>query len=160
MNMITRLFPFIGSAAGGAGAFVRVSARFAYLLPALLLAACAHQETRDLRLRQQVLGTWSQGDSAEVTFLPDGSFHSLAKSGTNDAKYDGTWDIRSGVLIISAKPANEQPAPGAPNAPSASDRPGPTRHMVVSVNARHLTVLSDDFLIPQSGAKTNVWKFE
>ena len=124
----------------------------------LLLSGCAHRDARDSSLREQITGTWTQGDSAEVTFLSDGKFSSRVQRAESVAQYDGKWDVRDGFLVISTTRESERYAPSATKVYSVSGRPNPTHERILHVDGAHLAILCDDLETAQSGPKTNLWE--
>lgn len=127
---------------------------FMSFLAGLLVTACAHRDAYDSMLRQQIVGTWSQGAFAETTFLPDGRFHSDVKRAAGDARIEGTWDVNRGSLVISTKHVSESYKPGATRMESVSGSAYPAFHKVLAVDGTHLEVLTED---PQKGSQTNLW---
>jgi hypothetical protein len=121
----------------------------------LLVAACAHRDAGDSKLRQQIVGTWSQSAVAEITFLSNGSFHSDVKWVDCDARIDGKWHVSSGELVVSSKHVTDTYKPWATNIYSVSGAPNPTFHKVLAVDGTHLTIVTDDL---QMGAQTNSWE--
>lgn len=73
---------------------------FIFVVISLLLTAC---ERRDTKLREQIIGTWTHGDSGVMTLDSNGSFQSrwtIALTNiTKEWKYDGAWNVKDGVLI-------------------------------------------------------------
>ncbi len=120
----------------------------------LLAASCAYR-SHDSILRQQIVGTWSQGPSAQTTLLADGRFHSDVKRIDVDSRIDGKWDVKGGALVISTKHVSNSYKPSATHMESVSGSPNPTLHKVLALDSTRLTVLTED---PQMGAKTNVWE--
>jgi hypothetical protein len=78
-----------------------------FILVSLLVAGCS----RDAKLREQIAGKWGKfGESSEMTFDLDGSFHFRASyvstngilsitNATLKWASDGTWDVKDGFLI-------------------------------------------------------------
>jgi len=126
-----------------------------FLFAGLLISSCARRDGRDSMLRQQIVGTWSQGLSAETTFLADGRFQSDLKRAASDVRIDGTWDVRGGALVFSTKHVTESYRPSATHIESVSGSPNPIFHKILAVDGTRLTVLTED---PQIGAKTNLWE--
>ncbi|HSY19988.1 MAG TPA: hypothetical protein VK815_16710 [Candidatus Acidoferrales bacterium] len=138
---------------GGIEHIVRYALVFVGL--SLLLTACAHSDTN---LREQLIGTWSHGDSAELTFNSDGSFKSSVKTDASDVKNNGTWQVRGGVLITEIKHTGVYYAPGTTNIFSQG---GPYRfhNTIIVLDRMHLAVASDDeWQHPYGGGTTNVWE--
>ncbi len=127
----------------------------AFLFAGLLGTACAHRDVRDPMFRQQIVGTWSQGDWAETCLLPNGSFHSDLKYADRNVRIDGTWEVKAGDLVILKKHLSESFKPGVTNIASGSGSPNRTFHKIIALDSACLTVLTED---PQTGVSTNSWE--
>jgi hypothetical protein len=62
--------------------FSFLSVRYAItsVLLVLLVVGCVHRDPRDANLHEQIVGSWSYGDSADLTFFPNGNFQSETKT--------------------------------------------------------------------------------
>jgi hypothetical protein len=121
----------------------------------LLLEACVHYDTK---LREHIIGTWSHSDSAEVTFVSDGSFQTKVKRVESEEKVDGKWKIRDGVLIMKDAHTYTRYLPAPTNIYSVVGRVD-YRGKILLIDDKHLMVVSDVFY-PRPGTKTNVWERE
>jgi hypothetical protein len=63
----------------------------------LLLTACRRH---DVKLEQQIAGTWTRDESGTLTFAPDGSFSIVSWKQSHTNSFAGTWQISERVLIM------------------------------------------------------------
>ena len=103
-----------------------------FIALSLMLTACSGPDTK---LQKQIIGTWDWPDDgmdnrakhfATTALASDGSFHSLwtrvLPDLTEERRYEGTWNIKDGVLILTttnttAKNCNVLPVPKAAKFP-------------------------------------------
>jgi len=69
--------------------------RFVPLIPLLLLAACSPGS----KLRDRLTGTWTRGDTFEMTLAADGRFISQWKVPTKSLTYMGTWKVQGSSVV-------------------------------------------------------------
>ena|ERR1017187_3622344 len=99
--MSVLLWRFIGQAASVISRIVRFTATF--LLLSLLLTACGR---RDAKFARQIAGTWTNESSVTMTFTPDGNFSTLWLSPRRTNIFEGTWQIRDGIVIFTTTNAS------------------------------------------------------
>jgi len=56
----------------------------------------------DARLSRQIIGPWTDGHYATLTFAPDSSFSSSFGRPSNRVTFIGTWHLKEGILIMTA----------------------------------------------------------
>jgi hypothetical protein len=118
---------------------------------AVLLAACAHQETQ---LGRQIVGTWRCGSSNEWVFGANGRFALKFGGSIGEGEFDGTWRIRDNILIMKITSTYIR---GATNLFTVNGILNPERHSIFLIDAAHLAVISDQRL-DDYGLRTNVWE--
>jgi hypothetical protein len=82
------------------------------VLLSLLLTGC---DRRDARLRQQIVGTWTNEGSGMMVITSDGGFSSRWPSHYRTNAYEGIWRIKDGVLfsmVTNASPSELQSPAG------------------------------------------------
>ena len=69
-----------------------------FVLLALLVASCGRHD----KTSQQIIGTWQQGSEFSMTLSAGGDFLSsiLDTNQTVVLTYQGTWQVREGVLLM------------------------------------------------------------
>ena len=71
---------------------MKIALLFASLL---LLTSCS----RDTKLRDHVVGTWTREDTLQLTFAADGSFTTQWTFPTKTLTYQGTWRVQEGGVV-------------------------------------------------------------
>lgn len=74
---------------------MRIGLMFAVV--GLLLTACGRSDTK---LSKEIFGTWWQGNSVKIIFQPSGSFTMTMWEPSHAKNYNGTWQIKDGVLAM------------------------------------------------------------
>ena len=123
------------------------------ILLILMVASCAHDNPRDAKLREQVVGSWSCGGSAKMTCSPDGRWQTLEKSvpGPGMVRTEGRWSVTDGALITKVEHVY-----GTNFFPTVNGGPDRFEHRILSVDGEHLAVLIE--ASQYHGAKTNLWE--
>lgn len=82
--------------------------RFVLLLPLIfILTGCGRREAT---LQRKLVGTWElTNKSGVITMSADGSFLSQFTGRTQVWVYEGTWQIRDGVIVVTTKKSNSVP---------------------------------------------------
>ena len=74
------------------------------LILSTLLAAC---DRREAGLRQKLTGSWAlTNGTGVITLAPDGSLRSRFTGRTQALAFEGTWQLRDDVLIVSGVKSN------------------------------------------------------
>jgi hypothetical protein len=123
------------------------------LILSVLLVACAHQ---DSKVREQIIGTWSHGDTAELILAADGTFVSKVKRDDGDEKLEGTWRLKDGALITKTVHTHMSYRPGVTNIHSVDRSSDPQRTRVFLPDPSQLVAITEATLY--RGARTNVWE--
>jgi hypothetical protein len=67
-----------------------------FCISLLLLTGCNH---RDTRLREQIVGTWTNDNNFVMTFAADGGLVSRWAMPAKELTYQGMWTVQDGVLV-------------------------------------------------------------
>lgn len=62
----------------------------------LLLPACSR---RDSKLHEQMIGTWTRGETFEMRLAADGTYVSQWSGRTARVTFEGTWNVRDSVMV-------------------------------------------------------------
>jgi len=75
---------------------------------ALVFIGCstAHHPS-DAEIRQQLPGSWAGSGGSTITYQPDGSWSNPCMSQGHTVNFDGTWQVKDGVLthVVTNAPA-------------------------------------------------------
>jgi hypothetical protein len=135
----------------------RVSVKYAIksVLVVLLLGACVHHDSRDAKLREQIIGSWSHAGSVDSTFSGDGGWRSEEKTSKGTVRTEGKWDVQEGALITKVAHVCYLPT-GTNFFPTINGGPDTFQNKIVLVDNKYLAIAID--ATPYHGAKTNLWE--
>ena len=64
----------------------------------IVVAVLVWRYIRDVELRHEIVGSWSNGDRFVMTISPDGNI-SYGTSPSHNG-FSGTWQVKAGVMIV------------------------------------------------------------
>jgi len=105
-------------------------------------------------LRERVIGGWTHGGTAELTFLREGNYQAATTTAEGTTRNDGKWKVKHGALITEA--AHVSYAPQGTNAFRIRAGFEPLHHRIVLIDCKHMAVAID--ASEYHRARTNVWE--
>jgi hypothetical protein len=109
-------------------------AEIVIVLLGLLVAGC---ERPDSKLHTKLIGTWTQGDSFEMTFAPEGRCESKFVGKDKGATFTGNWFVSNSWLVVTVTGKSER------NMTNAVHIGQVTHFSILSLDADRLVTAAD-----------------